>query len=92
MYKVESREENGEGSAWLARLSAPVKVGNREENGEGSAWSLCSGLPSGVESREENGEGSAWLARSGAPRAAIPPCVPEEGGVIIEPRMDTNRE
>ena len=33
-----------------------------------------------VESREENGEGSAWLARVGAPRAAVPPCVPEQGG------------
>ena len=33
-----------------------------------------------VGSREENGEGSAWMARVGAPRAAIPPCVPEEGG------------
>ena len=52
MYKVESKEENGEGSAWLARSGAPVKVGNREENGEGSAWPLCSGLPL---SREKGG-------------------------------------
>ena len=64
---VGRREKRGEGSAWLARLGAPVKVESREKRGEGSAWSLCSGLPKvgEVESREKKGEGSAWSLCSG---------------------------
>ena len=52
MGEVEGREKRGEGSAWMARLSAPraafavrsEEVEGREKRGEGSAWTLCSGL------------------------------------------------
>ena len=54
---VEIREEGGEDSAWLARLSAPRKVGRREEGGEGSAWLARLGAPCKVGNREEKGEG-----------------------------------
>ena len=85
MGEVEGREKRGEGSAWMARLSAPRaafavrhKVGRREERGEGSAWMARLSAPRAafavrseeVEGREKRGEGSAWMARLSVPRAA----------------------
>ena len=82
--KVGRREKGEEGSAWLARLSAPrtatLPCDPYMFFSLSPACAASAALNGStmrlVERREEGEEGSAWLARLGAPRTATLPCVP----------------